>query len=219
MRPITTITAVAALLCALAGPVANAQNANSQGSVFEACAAQMKEEFGEAEFEFDKFRKAQGNKRFAFGRMKLTDGSSRSVRCQVERGRVRGIRFRTGNSAAGQEGGFWSMERPEGAEFVPPAAETENEAATTQPEQTQDTAATDPDAEGTSGTDAPVEDATNNAEVTDQAADQAADQTSAGDVTSTGDAADETTDGTPDEDAETSQDGEKLFRPVFRRVN
>lgn len=107
---------VAGLLCF--SPV---QAAGKQ-KVFDACAKQMKEEFGNAAFKFDKIRRSE-NRNFAFGEMTLENGETRRIRCLYQRGRVRDTRFRSGSGAIGDR---WTSQRPEGAVFVP--FETEEEA-------------------------------------------------------------------------------------------
>lgn len=102
-----------------------AQSVNSKESVFAACEDQMKAEFGEAEFEFGKIRREE-NRNMAFGELTLADGSKQQVRCTVQRGKVRGVKFRNGQSGTRSSVGFWTDARPEGAVFVPPAEETED---------------------------------------------------------------------------------------------
>lgn len=82
------------------------------------CAAKFKDEFGEAEVNFDTFRRNDG-RQLLIGEMVLSTGETTKVRCDVRKGRVLDVRFRTGNESS-QDGELWTTERPEGAEFVGP---------------------------------------------------------------------------------------------------
>lgn len=206
------------LICGLCAPALGlalllsapeAQAGGSQAQVFSACEEQMKAEFGEAEFKFNKFRRSE-NKDFAFGEMTLTDGSTKRVRCHVQRGTVRGVTFRNGNKSGRLEGGFWTNDRPPGAEFVPPAPEEEEN---TSGQSDDETAAVSPDAEDQ--TDAA---ATEDTDAADQP--EASDQPEATDAENTDSETAQSEDGEQSETAESeSEDGPKRVTPVFKRVN
>lgn len=221
MTVIRTISWAFALGCALAcfsQDRATAQSAGSKAAILSQCEELMKAEFGEAEFAFNKIRRAEGNKQFAFGELTLTDGTKRSVRCALKRGQVSGVEFRTGNTSTRAAGAFWSNDRPAGAEFVPPKEETEEVAATdatgdTAPQSPTEDAPTEPDAETTTeGEPAEVEstesETSATTETTESTTEGEADATQSADATTE---EEKTTDDQDDDPAN--------FTPVFRRVN
>ncbi|MFK7944624.1 MAG: hypothetical protein AB8B85_17180 [Paracoccaceae bacterium] len=206
---------IAALALMMAATEAKADN---KASVFEACEAEMRAEFGEAEFEFSKLRRSEGNRNLAFGEMTLTDGSKRSVRCLFQRGKVRNVLFRNGNTSGRLEGGFWTGDRPPGAEFVPPAPEKTEQ----QEEQPQETAAV-PSA--VPSTDDAVTSASPDTEVDTQSDAARTDQTESPSDTNqtetskTGQADSEATDTSAEAEATDEKDDDPgNFTPVFRRV-
>lgn len=131
----TWCTRFAAVL--LAGVfVAGSAHAAGKDKIFEACAERMKEEFGEAEFNFSNIRRSE-NRNFAFGEMTLEDGSKQRVRCSFRRGQVRDMRFRSGSQDVGNR---WTNERPPGAVYVPLQDEAEDPATVDDGEATDDQA-------------------------------------------------------------------------------
>lgn len=189
--------AMAALLATLMGAPAEA---SSRDAVFSACATEMKQQFGATEFTFSKFRRDE-NRNHAFGEMTLSNGKKQRIRCTFQRGRVRGVSFRNSNSSR-LEGRFWNTERPEGAIYVEPKPDSDEQPIGTEatgpeavtPDETTQTAAVPPEAETE---DAPTPPAT--AKPDQQASDDApADDSPA-------------TTADPEEEARP--------RPVFRRVN
>lgn len=214
----------------------NPAKALSKEEILRRCAESIKEEFGEAEVKFNKFRR-NGNKEMAFGRLEMTDGTTRQVRCRIRRGRGVDVRFPSGSNAGGNEA--WTATRPENAGFIEPKEE-EKPAEPTAGETGDDQATQEPQNAG-----GDQQDTRTAAKPADQGDDQAGAQAGAqgGDQTNnqggaqggdqTGDKTsatkpDDTNDQAPSGDGQTaqSQDGagnkpeeKKRSGPVFRRVD
>ena len=223
IRTFATVMGVA--LCALLAAHGSDAEAGSREEVFAACEAQMKTEFGEAEFTFNKLRRAQGNKNFAIGEMTLEDGSKKPIRCNFQRGRVREVMFRNGNATGRVEEGFWTNDRPAGAVFVPPAEEetTGAETAATPTGETGEAETPEDKDEGVRLKTVRVPGAQSQPAAPDQTTAQppAATDQPAADQSATAQPA-QPQDGeapkaeTPEAEAD---EGPKLVTPVFRKVN
>lgn len=215
------ITAIVLLGILLGLPPDRSFADSTKAEIFSACKEQMKKEFGEAEFSFNKLRRKDGNIGQAYGELTLSDGSKRAVRCTIQRGRFKGVSFRNSNTNRSQ-GGFWSEDRPAGAVYVPPAepeAETDTTETAATPEETTteesgaegnasgETAATSGDTEGetTETTAAPSDPATPEAPAEDAEAPASTETT-------------ETT-GAQSQDSDTATSEDDGPRPVFKRVN
>lgn len=105
------IAFAAAALMLLTAPA----HAGPKDKAIELCKDSMKEEFGAAEIEFERFRRGE-DRDYATGTVQMTDGSTRRIQCRVRKGRVLDVRFRTPN-ASGQ---LWTFDRPPEAGFIEP---------------------------------------------------------------------------------------------------
>lgn len=84
--------------------------------IFERCAESIKEEFGEAEFEFKNIRRSS-EREWAFGELEMSDGSKRPIRCQIFNRRKVDVKFRGGGD--GEDGiSPWTSDRPANAGFI-----------------------------------------------------------------------------------------------------
>lgn len=132
------------VIMALAAP--DRLRAQSKSALIDMCAAQAQAEFEGLAISFDKIRRRE-NRNFAFGEIELNDGTTRRIRCRVQRGQVRGIRFRNDGAPVGSR---WTQDRPP-AELLTPASVEPDE-----PE-TDGAAQAEPDAETEVDVDNPAE--------------------------------------------------------------
>ncbi|MEM9140590.1 MAG: hypothetical protein AAGB15_12250 [Pseudomonadota bacterium] len=161
------LTPVAAALVALIiglAPDGRADTVTTQ-DLRARCAENLKEEFGAAEFRLQAMRRSQ-YMAMAFGRLEMTDGSTREVRCRIYNGRRLDVSFRTRGSGADA----WTKDRPSNAGYIETdeekAARLEQEAAAKEEEaQENDAQAADQAKDAADGT-------SDDAEAEDQASEE-----------------------------------------------
>ncbi|MEM6624688.1 MAG: hypothetical protein AAF674_20895 [Pseudomonadota bacterium] len=118
MKTRTVKRLAAGFLSVVAAGVGPDASAQTKAELIEMCAEQMVQTFGEVEVEFNKIRREESRKN-VFGEIAMADGSTRRIRCRVQRGKVRGVMFRNEGGGAGN---FWNDRLPDG-EFATPSDE------------------------------------------------------------------------------------------------